>query len=406
MQRTYRHFGFWMVCLVVAVFVGDAFARQAVVVTKDGKRFEGELLREENDRVVLEIAGISTPILRSDIQTFDIKKSIDEQYQERRAELADDDVDGRYNLAYFLFENDALNLAENELRELRQLSPESEKVRLLETVVQERKKLLQSQQARPARPVTPRPATPADSRGSDQTDGRLSPEQVNIIRVWELPNDFVNSGPPIQIPPKVVNEFLEKYRDQPGMPRGRNAERAFRGASDARKLQLMMEKRAREFYGEVKVTRDPPAMLEYRSQIHNRYVLNYCATNECHGNTAAPGDLYLFQAQPTSDQTVYTDFFILSRMRTARGAMIDRDRPNLSLLLQYGMAPEAAAFPHPDVPGWRPRFRGSDDPTVRRYAQIIDELYTNPNYGISYVPPHRAAKPAAATEQTAEPAGE
>lgn len=406
MQRTYRHFGFWMACLVVAVFAGDALAREAVVVTKDGKRYEGELLREENDRVVLEIAGISTPILRSDIQTFDIKKSIEEQYEERRAELADDDLDGRYSLAYFLFENDALELAEKELRQLRQLAPESEKVRLLETVVQQRKKLLQSEQAQPAQPTTPSPSSPAGPRGSAQVDGRLSPEQVNIIRVWELPNDFVNAGPPIQIPPKVVNEFLEKYRDQPGMPRGRNEERAFRGASDARKLELMMEQRAREFYGEVKVTRDPPAMLDYRSQIHNRYVLNYCATNECHGNTSAPGDLFLFQAQPNSDQTVYTDFFILSKFRNARGAMIDRDRPELSLLIQYGMTREAAAFPHPDVPGWRPRFRGSDDPTARRYAQIIDELYSNPNYGISYIPPHRAAASEADAEETAEPAAE
>ena len=104
-----------------------------------------------------------------------------------------------------------------------------------------------------------------------------------------------------------------------------------------------------------------------------------------------PG-LDLFNARPDDEAEAYTNFFLLSRFTHEGKAMIDRDRPELSLLLQWGLEREAAKFPAPDVEGWRPRFRSPEDGDYRRLVDWIDSLFDNdPGYGITY-PPARAER--------------
>ncbi|MEZ6192302.1 MAG: hypothetical protein R3C45_13570 [Phycisphaerales bacterium] len=92
-------------------------------------------------------------------------------------------------------------------------------------------------------------------------------------------------------------------------------------------------------------------------------------------------------------------------MKGAGGSMIDRDEPRRSLLLQYGLERNAAATPHPDVPGWRAQFNNEEDARFVQYAEAIDKLWKPaPDYGISYSPPvWKQEEPAAAPAPQTNP---
>ncbi len=90
---------------------------------------------------------------------------------------------------------------------------------------------------------------------------------------------------------------------------------------------------------------------------------------------------------------MYTNFYILHKYANKDGRMIDRTKPEESLLLQYGLPREMTNTPHPDVPGWRPRFTSKSDRLYEQYRAFIDSLWQpTPDYGITYTPPGQAGR--------------
>jgi hypothetical protein len=373
-----------VVLLALLWWAPHAYAREAVVTTSDGRTLAGELVSQDEVTVTLIISGIKTPIPRRSIQSVEIKPDPEEQYRQMRAELDDDDLDGRYRLAYQMYEKKWFALALTELDSLQQAFPESQKAASLASVVQSRLEREQQQQSpppgRPAKDAPPKqdPSTPTEAPGLDD---RLTEEQVNLIRVYEIDLD---TEPRITIPPKTIDKLFETYASDDRLVKDR---RAFIRLSGIEQLEKLFELQARELYGEVIIRQDSPAIKEFRSKMHQRYVLNYCAATACHGD-ASPGGLFLFRVQANSDTTVYTNFYILSSLQNAEGLVIDRDTPRRSLLLQYGLNRQAASTPHPEVTGWKSQFNNEDDARFQTYTDIIGQLYQpTPEYGISYTPP-------------------
>jgi hypothetical protein len=154
-------------------------------------------------------------------------------------------------------------------------------------------------------------------------------------------------------------------------------------------------------------------------------VLQNCATSGCHGG---PGAVKFSLIQPSeSDAATYTNFYLLQRYKKeskqaseslfARGdlRMIDRQRPEQSLLLQYALPGSIAAQDHPDVLNYKPALRNVNDP---RYKLVLDWISSirpvEPDYGIQLDDQDRiaaaeatqAATQPATTEPAAEPAEE
>lgn len=390
----------WLGCVGVLalLFPPDlALGQTATVTLQTGRTVSGEIVRQDDQTVVLRVSGIETPIARDQIQNIETFVSIEDEYRQRRARLADNDLDGRFALADWLYQQQAYRLAQAELDDLAQRYPSETRVLALRNAVEQQLRLLEEQPPAPDadRPEpTPQPtpspgldeaaAPNAGAVPEDRAENKLSQEQINAIKVYEV--DFT-SRPVVVVPRPVLEEVIEKYQNDPKMPRGRNELAALRRASGAEQLQLLFDLRAREFYPQVQIRGDPPALQDFRTRIHQQYVLSYCAANECHGGERA-GDLFLFRASPNSDPTVYTNFYILNRYRTAQADMLDRDQPAESLLLQYGMAHDLARFKHPDVPGWHPQIRTAQDPRIGMITSFIDKLYKPaPDYGINYAPP-------------------
>ena len=95
----------------------------------------------------------------------------------------------------------------------------------------------------------------------------------------------------------------------------------------------------------------------------------------------------------------YTDFYILQVYQkkildpTAIGPripvafpMVNRTKPSLSLLLQYGLPAKVADLPHPDVAGWKPMFTGADDPAYQEVAKWMGKTLKPfpPDYGFKF----------------------
>jgi len=369
-----------------------AQAREAVIETESGQTFEGELISETDQTVILLISGIETPVKRSNIKSITLKKSGQEIYEERRAELKDDDLDGRFALAYDMYEMGELDLAKQETRSLLQRFPDSEKVQRLDDVVADAIKLREDRVEQPAvDPAGPAPQAPADDRPKG---GRLDPQilreqqlsekEINLIRLWELPTDLTDLKPRIIIPRETIEAVLDEYADREEVPKGRREQNAFRTADGWEQLPVLFAVRARELYPTVRVIEDPPVMKTYRSEIAPLYINGYFS--ETFGRGAVEG-LSLFGGRGQRVRAAYTDFYILHKFQRGNAYMIDRDKPEESLLVQWGLPRDQAIYKAPDVPGWRPFFTGRDDPKFDKVVEWIDSLYKTVDYGIRYSPP-------------------
>lgn len=323
---------FWIAGLAVglslAALAAPVSAERVVVTTDDGRHLEGQLQQSDATHLVLDVAGIETR-LDADrvaaVQTRDSRRHPSPSSHDRTPRLAS------ANFAH------ALTLAQ----------------------------------------------AAGQQRRAEEGPRRLSRSDINRIQVFEVDLD---EEPRINIPRGTLNEFLDRYAGQGDVPSDRRERAQFLRAPGHEQLAAMFDVRAREYYGDVIVRDEPAALTDFRRRIHTHHVLNYCATNACHGGEDAPGNLQLLRG--TDTDTVYTNFYILHSYENEDGYMIDRAQPQRSLLLQYALESQAARRPHPEVTGWQARFRDTNHREFERYAEIIDGLWRPaPDYGIDYHPP-------------------
>lgn len=212
----------------------------------------------------------------------------------------------------------------------------------------------------------------------------LDEDALTVLKVYELPQDLRAEKPVLRVPPKVMREVFTKYADRDEVPRGRRDQADFLRRPGYEQVELLFQLKAKEFYSDIVVGTEPDALRLWRTSVHRNYVFRYFS--ELFGQGSLP--LYLFRDNASSEAVAYTNFFILHRYRHDGRKMIDRDNPEESLLLQWGLPRDTAKFPAPDVPGWRPFFRSADDPRFQRQVEWVRSLYPiEPIYGFNYTPP-------------------
>ena len=402
-------------------------AVEVELTLNNGTVITGELVSKNSQNVIVKVAGLETRYSLSNIKKYEEILTPVQEYEKKRSELKDDDLEGRYKLASWLYqEKKALDLAEKELVSLNKDFPKDQRVPLLLRIVRS-KRTLQADDARspasttvrkvtPVTPVTPKitqttPSTNPRSPQSNQpqyTNGiitvpqtALTDEQIDLIKVYEV---NLNQRPRVMIKRSDLEDFVKTNLGKEGVPENRRDKERFLRMEGYEQLAVFFRAKARDFYGKARVLGDPEVFNEFKI-IHRTYIMNRCATTDCHGGTEARG-IYLFNRRPglTPDQIVYTNFYILNSYGATKAGtrydMIDRADPQRSLLLQFGMNPEDAIFPHPPVRGMQAAFtRGQED---RQYITIrnwIQSLYSPaPEYGIEYQAP--VATPTTQAPQT------
>jgi len=325
------------------------------------------------------------------------------EYRNRRAALNVNNRDQWYDLARWLDRKDHHDLALEVVNEMIRRYPDDNRGLLLRNMV------LGHQAEADNRDGTPgRKRPPSGTDGGRRKDDRLTHEQINLIKVWELD---VSTRPRVVVPRKTIDDLFRIYAHRDIVPKGASERRRFRGLKDYRQAHLLIKLDARDLLAQIQIKDEPAVLQDFRKMIHQPYVISYCGTRRCHGDDDAAA-FRLIRTRPKDKRTAYTNFFILNSYESPTGYMIDRPEPESSLLIQYGLLPDDANVPHPKTDGWRPYYRNRKDPRFTnaiKWVGSLAEPLRMPNYGVSYVvPPARKLKaPPAASPDTNDtpPAG-
>jgi len=372
--------------------------RRAEITLTNGDTVTGVIRSEDEATVEVAVAGREVPraISRSDIDEIKYIKSFIEQYTDRKraiatSEASEEEKDKqRYELAQWLREQKQFKYALNEVNYLlsksSKLKPElAVLVKLLEQDLKEQ--IAKQREDNGEAATADKDGEPEDGKGKAREIFVMTPEQINIIRVYELKLD-ADRLPRMSIKIPTLKELVNQHRSDPLMQPyvGRTGFAKLRNLSNAEKVGLMRQLKARDLYEQVQVLSDPEVFLEWK-RINRNYIADYFARHFGDGE-AIPG-LRLFYKRPNTDGEAYANFYILSEKEIDGVGFIDRYRPEESLLLQYGLPRDQAKFPAPaDLENWKPFFRGTDD---KRYTALLEWIKTGlwspkPEYPITYNP--------------------
>lgn len=372
------------------------------VVLDDGESsVDGTLEAATDEQVILRVSGLILSLDRTRVVSMTVRLTPGQRYRDIRPTIQDDDVPRLLQLVRWLEQNRLYDEALRELEGIQRHSPESEEARRLVQLINQLIMLEQVRERRDARnrerdePASNRPAA-ANMPDRNRFDP-LSPEQINLIKVYELD---LSSKPRLLIERSTYDELLKRYAEHPLIPVTREGKADFYKKPAVEIMDIMFRVGARDLYGEVKVLGQPESMTTFRDQISARWLTNRCATTRCHGGSEA-GRLKLLNRAPNSEATVYTNFLILDRFDTRQPVpMIDYTNPSDSLLLQMALPREDVLYPHPEVKGWRPVFVNQKSPQYRAAMEWMRMMYQpRPEYPIEYSPDG----PSAEDEQEPEP---
>ncbi len=395
------------VCLFCMPAIGHA--KTAVIYLKDRVTpIKGEWVGESTRSVTITVAGIQQTIERDRIERIEWELDFPDEYKAKRAEVADDDIPARYQLARWAYSQNSASadtIALKELNGILAIQPDSQESILLRKLVTQRIKNRnahlrdqRNQQTNTQRPANTRPDP---DKKDDQPATKLTDEQSNLIKVFELD---LESSPRLQIPHKVLTDFWDKYRADDALLdyQGRTGRNRFVTLDRPDQLEIMFQAKAREFYPLVKVQTEPEPLKEFRVKWNQALVARNLMQ---HFSEELDGVVYLVGAdRPTSEENAYTNFLMLHRASLDGRKFIDRAQPRDSLLLQWALPRDIAKYPAPEVKGWRPYFTGLNDRRVRDFENWVRSLYSPaPIYPIDFDPEPEEEEAEATESAQAEP---
>lgn len=383
------------VCLLAVVVL----ARDGVVITQSGQRFEGNI-KEQPRSVTIESGGIETTVNRSDVASLIYSDNVAQLFHERLDKLGSQDVDGRISLAQWAVDQNRYDLALQSLEQARKIDPNNRQVYDFIRVIAHQRDLhpATGRTAPTTQPSATRPAT----QPAQTVEARLlSPEDINTIRQLELkPQDLA-------VRVRISNDVRRQYVGRIG-----GTFRAFDDLSPAQQAAAVIRDGDPQWRKGVEILNDPPALAQYKRLIQP-VILAGCAASGCHGNVNNGGfELY---KPATSDAVSYTNFYILTQYikqvpppAATQGAfvgaadlrMLNRVRPEESLLAAYGLPRGPAKSNHPDVRGFRPIYRNRDAMHYQELMRWLGRTLVNvqPDYGITDVQLPQATTAPATTQ--------
>ena len=363
---------------------------ECIITLLDGGQMNGRLVEESADEVVIRVGEVLTRFQTKDIERLMLVEPVLERYRRMRLAIDDSDAEQRLLLTEWLMGQRQYALALREVQGVLEIEAHNPRAGELERLLSQQVRLLES-----ARPEPMEGNETVDDRTPRPEFAMLSPEQINLLRVFEVD---LEHPPKMSVSRETVEKILAYYAEDERVPRNPEQRRALYRKRGDEILALLFDLRARELYGEVRVEEDPQRFRAFRVDVHNEWLLRGCATNRCHGGEDA-GRLYLANQRWRAEATVYTNFLILDRFRTSDGRpLIDYEEPDKSLLLELALPLEISTFPHPTVSElgrerpWRAVIRSRDDANFKKTVSWIRAMYSpHTDYPIDYTPPVSAS---------------
>lgn len=364
-----------------------AAGSSVVVMLKDGSRLTGEMIRVEEGRYVVRIAGVELRIEAGDVERVVAQRPLLDRYREMRALIDDADGPRLLELADWLRGNGLLDEALGEVDHVLRLDPASiEGARVREEVLRQ---IELREKARDARGPAPSVREGRTGRAMITEIPLLTDEQINLQKVYEIDLD---RPPKFVVERSTVERLLREYADSALIPTTREGREEFLRLPATRVLDVMFRVQARDLYPEVRVEGQPESLRQFRDNVNRAWLATSCASTACHGGEDA-GAFRLAWRRPTHERSFATNFLIVQRSRTGDGVeLLNYEEPERSPLLQLGLLRNDSLSPHPEVQGWAPVFRTMGDRRFLEGVEWIRSLYRpRPEVPIVY-PPKRSEK--------------
>lgn len=404
--------GLWVGAVGITVFASLVLAKPGVLKTRDGRTLEGDIT-DTTEGMLVKRGNIEVRVAHADVASVRYVPSTS-PFTARINELKPDDTAGRMALALEAFHAGQYPTASSLAEEVLAKDPNNKQaVDLLDMI---RRQILLEARQRGLVAATTQDTT--SSIGTPLPPGALphqylSDDEINRIRQTEL-----QESDAARVRVRLENAVAKRFKD---IPQGSNGD--FANLSTFQQAISIIRHGDADMRKDVIVLQDPGAVREFRQNIQ-KIVLVGCASNSCHGSQAG-GPFVLFPS-PDNEAAAYTNFYMLCTYQKrpvvqpdsifggslAGAMMIDRQAPDQSLLLTYGLPQQqAGAHAHPAIPGFRPTFATVNDGLYRRVRSWIagSLVPQEPVYGITYQPP--IAKPTTApattrstTQSTTKPA--
>ena len=366
--------------------------RIGIVELRDGDVLRGMIIRDDYDEVVIEIEGVWAKLPRASVVMAKFDLTLEEKHQRFKSMIDPSQHLRRFELANWLFEEEAYELAKEELQSLIDDSQMPEAISLLKFV--DAQMILNRKKAETEAAENRAAEENAGSRGDKSTgtvdlkdmlpSEYISSQDVNLVRVYEINFD---QPPKVFLSPESIRAILENYGDSKLIPSdsvGRT--RLFR-ADPIEIVQLLFDLKARDLYSSIEVQTEPYALNLFRQRVHDAWLIPNCATSRCHGGLDG-GRFFLHRRNAKNERVRTTNFLILDRWNLGERPLINYDEPAESLIIQYGLPRNEARYPHPDVKGWRPAFNRANQRLLKDAVKWIEAMYKpRPRYPVSYNPP-------------------
>ncbi len=376
-----------IVAVVAMVAAFAVPAQKQVVICKDGRRLTGEVTKVKNGYQI-RMKGGTVVIAKEQVLKVEDVVTVEDELEKRLAKVDSRDADGYYHVARWADDQNLFADARKILQKVLKLKPDHENASLL-------LKLVKMREAGSGGTKT---ATQKNDKKIDipslDPSKFLKKEDIYRIRLMELqPRDRVS----IQYRNKVLQRFIESMRGS-GDFKERGFENKFRKYNRVKQVLYILdntERRNASIRDDILIKNDPKVIKEFRARIWPIIAKSF-ASPSCYGGVKPRDGLKLFNIPLTDERVLYTNFYILRKWERNGRKMIDRDNPEISLLLQYGLPEKLAKYRRPKyVPG--PIFNSRNDRSyiiVKNWIASLCRLFP-PGYRIKYtLPGQKPVKPA------------
>jgi hypothetical protein len=375
----YRHALLRLLCCVaLAAF---AAGQTKVVTLTNGSQVEGQVTRTDGQYEVRLPSGIVAVFPVDQVVSITEATSPEDEFETRKAEIDPENPEDHYRLAQWAFDREMYTAAREELKAALKLKPDYERAQLLLRQVEARL----SAQTQPVTDSRPTGQGPVELGPDMRESWLVDQEDIYRIRRAELREDD-------RVVIKYRNEVIERFiRRMEGFAEFEQQKFSdtFRGWSDLRQTRYILrelDNPQAALARDILIETDPQFMVDFRSRIWP-LIARQCASANCHGGNRVVGNLRLFSVAGRNERIDYTNFALLDGYVKRGARMIDRDRPEKSLLLQYTLPEDQAQHKHPTK--LTPVFPSRRSAAYRRVEEWINDLNgpPHPPYDLGYKPP-------------------
>jgi len=252
----------------------------------------------------------------------------------------------------------------------------------------------------PARLLGP-PEDPETADAKEENDGaptglrKLTPEEVSRIRYLELRGMRLGQATNrpdrviVKIPQETTEAFLKEMEGHEDW-RGDATRREFLRLTAPQKLHQIAIYRGARYADRVRIMSDPEVFVAFRQNVMPTAV-RACAQPGCHlYDPQHPRPFQLFKDPVKSEATTYANFVMLCEMEIDGRRVINRAKPEESLLLTYLLPVKDVepALRHAGNPGPKTIFRTRKARGYRAIQKWIASLkHPAEDYGVRFNPP-------------------